>query len=707
MELSKLRSLNLVTAFVLFICVSSLSGVSLLILGLFTPFFSFLAGFVIVLIFFLIFKLKLSLSPGKPTVYLVVVLLVSLSLRLPPSQYIMGGQDQGTYLNIGHQYLQQNSLKYQDNFRISLNGEQRILYDKYINYLMPSIELNSLKESLFEMKFYPLHSIWISIFESMLGKNGAVLSLTFFSIVSITTLFFLAYELSGKNIITAYIVGMLLATNPLHSFFSKFSVGEITATSYTFLALYFLVRYVTNIEKNENQTTDLVISLLSFTCFFFTRMSSILYIPVFILFSILISIYVENFEAKKKLVLYFIFLIISFCISYLYYYFFQPSLFYLIYRTTIQRIVPHHSDLALLTVLSVWSILIIVLSRIRHQVTHNRIRTVIERSLPTLLFFSIIALLYFAYKTFLRINLQAFLDSDTFVRYWYRGAGEIQKVKYLSLFVIIQYITPLGFILLLTAGFYYLRNIRKNIINISLFTTIIWFLIVSVKFGGLIKYPYYNARYLLTEPIIYIILMVGLFIGHMLRNKKRLFSFAALFLILICSLPFSLFQLHGPEGPHMNFYNNLNSILTKNDLILTATGHSTDKPQKYFDNFTTWSIAPLKFYYDLNLFILPDLSDAYTQPIKELANRYDKTYLISDKKLNGYGDNLITTKHRYSYYNVSEECSLHTYSFLPLESVKTMKIPKFLECLTPPNNYYTRYSDLYMYDITDKIKTEI
>jgi hypothetical protein len=268
-----------------------------------------------------------------------------------------------------------------------------------------------------------------------------------------------------------------------------------------------------------------------------------------------------------------------------------------------------------------------------------------------------------------------------------------------------EYITPIGFILFLWSIIYYLKIPRKNAFKVILMAFVIWFLLINIRYNGITRYQYYNVRYLFSESVVYTLLLIGIFLGDLIGNSKtKKIGFISFILILLVCVPFTLFQFHGSEGPHLDTYKSITSIVQKKDLLLTSTGHSIEKPQKYFDNFTTWSIAPLKFYYDLNVFILPSSEDLYTQPIKDLSLKYNKTYLISDKEVPNLGQNLITMPLRYSYYNVSEECSLHTYSYLPLESVKTMKLPKFLECLTPPNNYYTRYSAIYMYNVTESLK---
>jgi hypothetical protein len=636
---------------------------------------------------------------------MVIVVFLAVTLRLQIYRYVMGGQDQGTYLNIAHQYNLQGSLSYKDSFRASLNTGQKALYDKYINYLMPSIGLSNPRDSIFEMRFYPMHSIWLAIFEGIFGRNRAVYSLTFFSIISIITFYLLAYELSGKNRITAFITTLILSINPLHAFFSKFPVGEITAVAFTSLGFYFLVKNINGIKTSVYRPIFLVLSLLAFTCFFYTRMSSIIYLPIFFFFAVLTALYVPSLEAKKSLLIYFAFLTFSFCASYLFYYFFQPSLFYLIYKPTVQNLIPYNSDLILGTLFILGAFVVFTLYRIRNQTIIDKIKQTFEHILPTILLASLLTVICLTYVIFLNIKLKGFSPLNEFERYWYIGANVFQKLKYLNLYVIMEYLSPVGFLLCLAAGFYYIKNFQRNILKVSLFAFVMWFLLINVKFGDLMRYPYYNTRYLFSESVVYMLLLVGIFLGELIQNKKtKILGIVSLILIIACSLPFTLFQLNGPEGPRMDFYNNITSIIHKDDLLLTSTGHSIEKPQKYFDNFTTWTIAPLKFYYDLNVFILPTFEDVYSQPIKELSTKYKNTYLISDKEIPNFGINLITTRHRYSYYNVSEECSLHTYSYLPLESVKTMKIPKFLECLTPPNNYYTRYSNLYMYEITKSLK---
>lgn len=637
-----------------------------------------------------------------------VILFVTLVTRASPWKPITAGQDQGTYLSIGHQYASQGTLNYTDYFRKSLTTEQKALYDGNIYNLMPSITLSDTANSIFEMRFYPMHPIWFAVFETFFGQDNAVYSLTFFSLISILALSLLAYEISGRKKLPAYLTAVILSVNPLHTFFSKFPVGEITAVAFTSLAFYFLVKYLSRIKTKENKTLDLILSLVFFTCFFYTRMSSVMYVPIFFIFAAFSTLYIQEQNAKRNILIYFGLLIASFCVSYLFYYFMQPSLFHLIYKSTVQKIFRYNSDIIMATLIVTSSLLVLLLYKIRNHKVVAWLKNTIENNLKTIVFVVLTTAVYIVFIKFLSIQLNPMSQEQINVRYWYIGNNWIQKLKYLNLYVIIQYLTPVGFVLSFIAGFKYLDNIKQNILKAFLFVFVVYFLFINSAFGGLVRYPYYFTRYLFSESIVYMLVLVGIYLGILLEKPRTKNLGIFLFLsIILCSLPPTLFQLNGPEGPHMDFYKEITSKITKNDLVLSATGHSADRPQKYIDNFTTWSIAPLKFYYDYNIFVLPELSDAYSEPIKELAKRYEKIYLLSDKKLAPYyGPNLIPSKLRYSYYNVSEECSLHTYSFLPLESVKTMKIPKFLECLTPPNNYYTRYSNLYMYDVTEELKTK-
>ena len=650
---------------------------------------------------------SLNLKKNLTLLLILALTAVCLLVRLEPYRYILAGQDQGTYLSIGHQYATQRTLNYNDYFRESLTLEQKEMYDNYIYNLMPSIVLTNLQNSVFEMSFYPMHPLWLAIFEILFGQENAIYSITFFSFISILALSLLAYEISGKKKLPAYLTTLVLTINPMHAFFSKFPVGEITAVAFTSLGFYFLVRYLNRIITNNERNRDLILSLLFFTCFFYTRMSSLIYVPLFLVFAGLAVLYLPDIKARKYILIYFGLLISSFCLSYIFYYSAQPALFHLIYRSTVQKIISRNSDTVFAVFFIFAGIIISSLYKIKNEKVITKIKQVFEMMLPTTLYVMLAAVFYFSLVRSLDINLRIFYPTLPFERYWYRGDDFFQIIKYLNIFVIMQYLTPIGFVLSCISGFHYIKDLKKNVFKVALFAFTMWFLLINVKFGGLVNYHYYFTRYLFSESVVYMLVLICVFIGDLIQNQKTKILGVILFIsIICCSLPFTLFQLNGPEGPHMDFYNNLTSQITQKDLILTATGHSTEKPQKYFDNFTTWSIAPLKFYYDLNVFILPQLSDAYTRPIKQLAQKYSKTYLISDKEILNFGANLITTRHRYSYYNVSEECSLHTYSFLPLESVVTMKIPKFLECLTPPNNYYTRYSNIYMYDVTEKLKTK-
>lgn len=212
----KTLQLHLYEILLFYVSVVSIFCILLLSVSKFSAFRVLVLSAIVLIIFFLIFKPILILKDERFGVLLPFILFIALVLRLPTYLYVMGGQDEGTYINMSRQYELQGSLYYTDYFRQTLNDDQKKLYDKHMPYLLPGFQQWGPDRSHYVMKFYPLHPAWMAIFGALFGRDNRVLSLTFFSLISIVSFYLLGYEISGRSKRTGYLIALLLALNPTH-----------------------------------------------------------------------------------------------------------------------------------------------------------------------------------------------------------------------------------------------------------------------------------------------------------------------------------------------------------------------------------------------------------------------------------------------------------------------------------------------------------
>lgn len=66
----------------------------------------------------------------------------------------------------------------------------------------------------------------------VLGEDNRVYSLVYFSLLNLLMLSLIAFELSNRKLLPAYLVAGFVATNPMHVFLSRFPVTENVTLSF-------------------------------------------------------------------------------------------------------------------------------------------------------------------------------------------------------------------------------------------------------------------------------------------------------------------------------------------------------------------------------------------------------------------------------------------------------------------------------------------
>ena len=218
-----------------------------------------------------------------------------------PFYYVMGGQDQGVYVNMSAHYQEHGAPFFTDDVRESIDSPdiKKIYDDSLFKRFQAPRKIDGMCEGAFApgvyvtdwdasrdvFQFYHLHPLWMAMFAANLGNDARLLSLTFFSLLSILGFYCLSLELSGNRTV-AFLTAFFIAINPLHAFFSKFPVSEVPALAFSSFGFYYMARMWNSLKKSEavnGQSWILYcLSLGCFFCFFLTRISGFMYIPLFL-----------------------------------------------------------------------------------------------------------------------------------------------------------------------------------------------------------------------------------------------------------------------------------------------------------------------------------------------------------------------------------------------------------------------------------------
>lgn len=299
----------------LIVIVVSFSSIILLVLNRFDVFVAFSIAFVVLLAIFLKYKNDFSLGKilTKTNIMLLFILVFALVPRYKPHLYLYADvRDQAQYLIMSEAYAHTGSTFISDPVAVKINdtalqdyyelNNNRAFKHGHRNW---AIHKQKNQRFAYEFRFYPLHSLWMSIFSRFFGDANRVYSLTFFSLISIIAFFLLALELSGGNIYAASIVGLIFAISDHHAFFSKSPVSEITNLALVGSSLYFLLKYYKAGQSQAQNTFHLFLSAGLIGCAFFTRITSFIYIAFFYFLVILTVIYLKKGNYKKNLLIYF------------------------------------------------------------------------------------------------------------------------------------------------------------------------------------------------------------------------------------------------------------------------------------------------------------------------------------------------------------------------------------------------------------------
>lgn len=576
----------------------------------------------LIITIFIGIRYKIDYKIRKHHYILFAILVIAMVFRYEPYLYIMGGQDEGIYVMMSEQYTLTGSPFIEDPVRsIIKDNETQSLYDrqnhlnfknpilgKYEGNHLPGIYIKDLENNQYVFQFYPLHPLWMALSSGIFGNDNRIYSLTLFSIISIIAFFLIAKELTGKNL-PGYIIALLLAINPLHAYFSKFPVTEITALAFSSAAFYYLLRYY-----RSKDASSLVFSALLIGCYFFTRITGFLYVTFLYIILIITLAYLNRGEFRKNLIFYFI------------------SVFFLYFLSVMYGLIysfPYSHD-----VYKIFSFL-------GDNYTHKIIFIIIAL---TLIPFFISKLKNFAsrlkrYKSMMFYILLAVIFvslNRTILLGFNNGTFQLADTFRSNLFVIGMYLGPFIFMAIFPAAYYFIKKDER-------YNSIIIFLILFSFFKLIHRwttnYNYYYARYTLTELVPFFMLIAVIWLFHIYSKKNVILKAIIITMLMFTSIYFvyfSSFQFQGPVADGANeALKQVKQEIGKNDLLIF------EKNGFYLQGYIYPS---LKYYYDINTFLVSTSYNLLKPKYRGFLNEYDDIYIISQRKEKCYGNNLELIK---------------------------------------------------------------
>jgi hypothetical protein len=688
------KCLTLYDVLILWIVAVSLSSVALLTLHQFKSFYALTFGTILsVCIVAFVYRGSIQFRIPKEVIWVIVILMVAIIFRAQPFLWVMGGQDQGLYVNMSEHYEKYGTPFIKDNVRAKLSNEAKVVYDKTQHYLdsfqgnksyptvdiegmkkkgvynenvkhnnvyamhTPAVFLKDMANSEYVFQFYPLHPLWMSIFSKMFGRDNRVYSTVIFSLLSIVSFYLLALELSGGRRIAGIFVAGMIACNPLHAFFSKFPATEIPTLFFSATGFYYLARYYNRSLQLIYRTDYLILSALLLFCMFFTRITGFLYMPVF--YFILLSVVWGEVRGKRRashLIYYSIAIMVLYTISVMYglQYSYPYSMntykgiFQLIFGTSWLGVV---TGLILSAIASVGMIYLLRDNiSINKYINYQNIVNSFKYLLCSVVGIAIIRVLILLHEQ-----------------------GIKQLFSY-TLIAIVVYICPFSFV-------YLYNSVKENSCAIKPFHAVLlalwlFFFTTTLLTAPVVRYQYYYARYLLSEIVPYALLLVAIYWSAIwVKGKGSKMLVKAVFgLTCIYFSFFSLFQLQGVEadGAAQALQVVKNNIKESDVLVLG------------FDDLRLQT--SLSYYYDINTYRVDRPQSVNDTIFPELKSKFSKLYLLAKSPVNSQSIRLVSEinyrEGQYEHvnripmkFNYINQCTLYLYEIdkkMDNKSVYTM-----------------------------------
>ena len=253
-------------------------------------------------------------SAGRPVgPVLLLVLLAALLFRTEPFPTLDGDRVPGIYASMSAHLQREGTAFVDDRLPEALPDERsREIYragglddSEPESPVRPEPGLSPARDGdVFRLQ--PLHPLWMAIFGEVFGDAARFHALGFFGLLGVLGLSLLAFELTGSRP-AAFAAGVLVATNPLHVFFSRSPAPEAVALAFSSLGFYYLARAYRGIRCAAPAGTTGSLVTLAAACVslvFFTRAAAFPYVLALApLFGLGVGLKLRNRDAWGRCVL--------------------------------------------------------------------------------------------------------------------------------------------------------------------------------------------------------------------------------------------------------------------------------------------------------------------------------------------------------------------------------------------------------------------
>ena len=573
-------------------------------------------------------------SPGAtsrtirvPIWQVLLLVVVAIFFRLPPSNYVSGGQDQGVYVNLAGHIVNSGGISVEDRVakRLHDSSAAKIYAEENAavsgDFLLGIFQKDSPSGSKLEFQFYHLFPVFMALVGGSLGLDASVYALTFLSILSVLFFYCLALNLSERPRL-AFWAALLLAVNPLHSFFSRFPVSEIPTLCMTLAAGWLLARSwrARAVDAMDwRPWWDVLLSACALGCAFLIRMNGFMYLPTVLIIGIVACVYEADMLVRRRVLAWALLVNALYALTVAYGYVYSPTYvdFHLKYAFGRYLGANWGFWVTLLWLASLVGMTLLYLAG-PQGTTSTRIRQLAEVGRRLMGPFAAAALAVGAYKLYVLGWTDRYADDPWLAQRWQIAQAGFGALTYSSLVVAAQYVSPL--LLFVFLGLMWSRRLPGGLSIVLAF--VLMFLAYLLLMQWLIPYQPYYARYLVSEFVPYLILFVALGVVYIPSRKLRRVAVAALVLGGTYSAILSVAQLRANEHAGMaDSYQRVVAKVGDDDLLLLDTD-TLSLPYQLIE-------MPFMLRYDRYVARASQRSLSEISYLNGLHDRFDQIYLLS------------------------------------------------------------------------------
>lgn len=565
--------------------------------------------------------------------HVLLLLLVALIFRVPAYHYVMGGQDEGLYVNIAHHIQRTGGINVQDRVRKVLAGTPYLgKYDAInqiggISYL-GGVYKGRVATGKLQFQFYDLSPMWMALFIGIFGTMAGVYASTFFALLSIIAFYRLALLLTGKRH-EALIAGGLLALSPLHAFFSKFPVTEIPTLCFSLLGFLLLAAYG-SAKPSRRWRYWLWLSVLAFLCVFLTRISGFMYVPFMLGLAWVALLLDRDTQRRRSLQLWALGITAVYLLSVVYGCIWSGYYSHDIYVAAFKPLLgkPWKAVLAFLTLcgFGAWAVTAYVMRSRTVGDAGRRWILAVERWLPSIIVYvalciGLLKIYWLGWTTHYR-HAAGYVAWHLMDAGWYGATAT-------SLWLLVVFVGPLLVVAFLASVLATPRDPKLRFLR--------WFVAGFFAWVALLEWtlPYspYYSRYLLSEVVPYSILLTVCVWGGLTQGKRR----GVLSLVMVVSLLYGVTLSAAQIGKNEN--QGARAALARivkhvgpSDLILVDGSPGSRINQSEVK-------TPLLYTFDRAAATIGPVGLCDPGYLAELGSSYDQVFLLTPNKnmhLNGF-----------------------------------------------------------------------